>query len=81
MRSRSASRVRELASLSVGMNKWPTSQPIVPPCSASEKDATAKAMILIMRQDLRVGVRLRYDEPAQLKQLVARAQHQLRHRR
>lgn len=44
-------------------------------------DATAKAMILIMRQDLRVGVRVRYDEPAQLKQLLARAQHQLRHRR
>jgi hypothetical protein len=43
-------------------------------------DATATTMILLMRQDLRNGVRLRYDEPAQLKQLLARAQFQLRPR-
>jgi hypothetical protein len=38
---------------------------------------TAYKMILIMRDDLRVGVRIHYDDPIQMAQLLARAQSPL----
>ncbi|RTL55863.1 MAG: homocitrate synthase [Rhodocyclaceae bacterium] len=36
-------------------------------------DAVLKQMIRLMRRDLRAGIRIVYDEPAQLKDLLARA--------